>query len=136
MPCASLSATSGAAIPAVMSPKPAGRVNSAGRSPAAADDHQPARWHFRLDGADYLAESDGHRWSLTTKAPTARADVTITAAAQALAAFIFAGAEADIDITRRDRASPAIPATDRHHGHRRTPRLGQGTWARAGPRAR
>ena len=99
VPCASLSATSGAAIPAVMSPKPAGRVNSAGRWPAAADDHQPARWHFRLDGADYLAESDGHRWSLTTKAPTAPADVTITATTQALAAFIFAGAEADIDIT-------------------------------------
>jgi hypothetical protein len=22
----------------------------------ATDDHQPARWHFRLDGTDYLAE--------------------------------------------------------------------------------
>jgi DNA-binding HxlR family transcriptional regulator len=64
----------------------------------ATDDHRPARWHFRLDGADYLAESDGHHWSLTTKAPTAPADVTITATAQALAAFIFAGAEAGIDI--------------------------------------
>jgi HxlR-like helix-turn-helix len=31
----------------------------------AADDRQPARWHFRLDGADYLAESDGQQWSLT-----------------------------------------------------------------------
>ena len=33
----------------------------------AADDHEPARWHFRLDGADYLAESDGHHWSLTAE---------------------------------------------------------------------
>ena len=23
-----------------------------------ADDHEPARWHFRLDGADYLVEND------------------------------------------------------------------------------
>src|SRR6266702_4228996 len=30
----------------------------------AAGDHEPARWYFRLDGADYLAESDGHQWSL------------------------------------------------------------------------
>jgi len=35
----------------------------------AADDHEPARWHFRLDGADYLAESDGHR---TPTAPRPR----------------------------------------------------------------
>ncbi len=33
----------------------------------AATDHRPARWHFRLDGADYLAESDGHHWSLAAK---------------------------------------------------------------------
>ncbi len=33
----------------------------------AAGDHRPARWHFRLDGADYLAESDGRHWSLTTR---------------------------------------------------------------------
>jgi hypothetical protein len=64
----------------------------------ATDDHRPARWHFRLDGADYLAESDGHHWSLTTKAPTVPADVTITATTRALAAFIFAAAEAGIDI--------------------------------------
>src|SRR5579863_3884488 len=41
----------------------------------AGGDHGPARWHFRLDGADYLAESDGHRWLLTTGAPPAPADV-------------------------------------------------------------
>jgi DNA-binding transcriptional ArsR family regulator len=65
----------------------------------AADDHRPARWHFRLDGADYLAENDGHHWSLAARAPAAPADVTITATTQALAGFIFAGAEDGIDIT-------------------------------------
>jgi DNA-binding HxlR family transcriptional regulator len=65
----------------------------------AAGDHRPARWHFRLDGADYLADSDGRRWSLTTRAPAGPADVTITATTQALRAFIFAGAEAGVDIT-------------------------------------
>ena len=70
----------------------------------ATDDHQPARWHFRLDGADYLAESDGHQWSLTARAPPAPADVTITATAQALTTLIFAGSDADIDITGKPRA--------------------------------
>jgi len=65
----------------------------------AADDHEPARWHFRLDGTDYLAESDGQQWSLAAKAPPAPADVTITATTQALAAFIFAGSDRDLDIT-------------------------------------
>jgi DNA-binding HxlR family transcriptional regulator len=65
----------------------------------ATDDHRPACWHFRLDGADYLAESDGHHWSLTTTVPEATADVTITATTQALAAFIFTGSDAGIDIT-------------------------------------
>ena len=65
----------------------------------AADDHEPARWHFRLNGADYLAESDGHRWSLTTGAPSASADVTITGTTQALTALIFAGSDRDLDIT-------------------------------------
>ena len=71
----------------------------------AADASEPARWHFRLDGADYLAESDGLRWSLTTGAPTAieesagPAEVTITGTGQALTALIFAGSDAGIDIT-------------------------------------
>jgi DNA-binding HxlR family transcriptional regulator len=65
----------------------------------AAGDHEPARWHFRLDGADYLAESDGHQWSLTTGAPSAPADVTIAGTTQALTALIFAGRDADIDIS-------------------------------------
>jgi DNA-binding HxlR family transcriptional regulator len=64
-----------------------------------ADDHEPARWHFRLDGADYLVENDGRQWSLTAGAPPARADVTITATTQALAAFIFARPDLDLDIT-------------------------------------
>jgi DNA-binding HxlR family transcriptional regulator len=65
----------------------------------AADDHDPARWHFRLDGADYLAESDGQQWVLTTGAPSASAEVTITGTAQALTALIFAGSDAEIDLT-------------------------------------
>ena len=64
----------------------------------AADDHQPARWHFRLDGGDYLAESDGQRWSLTTGVPSAPGEVTITGTAQALTALIFAGSDTGIDI--------------------------------------
>ncbi|HUK67379.1 MAG TPA: helix-turn-helix domain-containing protein [Streptosporangiaceae bacterium] len=64
-----------------------------------ADDHEPACWHFRLDGADYLVESDGRQWSLTAGAPPARADVSITATTQALAAFIFARPDLDLDIT-------------------------------------
>ncbi len=63
------------------------------------DDHEPARWHFRLDGADYLAESDGRQWSLTAKAPPAPADVTITATTQALTGLIFAGSDTGIEIT-------------------------------------
>ena len=65
----------------------------------AGDDHEPARWHFRLDGADYLAESDGHRWSLAANAPAGPADVTITAAAQDLTAFIFRGQDRGIEVT-------------------------------------
>ena len=65
----------------------------------ATDDHQPARWHFRLDGADYLVDSDGQHWSLTAGTPPAPADVTITATTQALRAFIFAGSDRGIDIT-------------------------------------
>jgi DNA-binding HxlR family transcriptional regulator len=70
----------------------------------ATDDHEPARWHFRLDGTDYLAESDGHQWSLTAKALPAPADVTITATTQALTALIFAGSDAGIDITGEPKA--------------------------------
>ena len=63
------------------------------------DGHEPARWHFRLDGADYLVESDGRQWSLTAGAPPARPDVTITATTQALTALIFTGSDTGIDIT-------------------------------------
>jgi DNA-binding HxlR family transcriptional regulator len=65
----------------------------------ATGDHEPARWHFRLDGADYLAGSDGRQWSVTAGAPSAPSDVTITATTQALAALIFAGSDPGIDIT-------------------------------------
>ena len=69
----------------------------------ATDDHEPARWHFRLDGADYLAESDGRQWSLTAQAPPAPAEVTITATTQALTGLIFAGSDTSIDITGETR---------------------------------
>ena len=65
----------------------------------AADNHEPARWHFRLDGTDYLAESNGAQWSVTASPSPAPADVTITATAQSLAALIFTGSDAGIDIT-------------------------------------
>jgi DNA-binding HxlR family transcriptional regulator len=64
----------------------------------AGGDHEPARWHFRLDGADYLVESDGHQWSLAAEAPAARADVTITATTESLAAFIFGRPDPDLDL--------------------------------------
>ena len=64
----------------------------------AAGDLDPACWHFRLDGASYLVESDGRRWSLATGAPSAPAGVTITGTAQALTALIFAGSDAGLDI--------------------------------------
>jgi DNA-binding HxlR family transcriptional regulator len=54
----------------------------------ASDDHEPARWHFRLDGADYLAEGDGQQWSLAAKAPSAPADVTVTATTGSLTSLI------------------------------------------------
>ena len=68
----------------------------------ATDDHQPARWRFRLDGTDYLAESDGYHWALTTATPAepaAPADVTISGTTQALTALIFAGSDRGVDIT-------------------------------------
>ena len=64
----------------------------------AADDHEPARWHFRLDGADYLAESDGQQWSLTTAVPDRPAGVFVTGTAQGLTTLIFRGSDAEIDI--------------------------------------
>jgi hypothetical protein len=61
----------------------------------AADDHEPARWHFRLDETDYLAESNGAQWSVTA----GTGHVTITATTQFLAGLIFTGSDAGIDIT-------------------------------------
>jgi DNA-binding HxlR family transcriptional regulator len=62
------------------------------------DDRAPARWHFRLDGADYLVESDDRQWSLSTSSPAAAADVTIIGTAESLAAFIFTGSHPGLDI--------------------------------------
>jgi DNA-binding HxlR family transcriptional regulator len=75
-----------------------------------AGDHEPARWHLRLDQADYLVECDGQRWTVAAGIAPARADVMITATTGALAAFIFAGPDAagpgaGIDIT--GEAGPA-----------------------------
>jgi DNA-binding HxlR family transcriptional regulator len=68
----------------------------------AAGDQEPVRWHFLLDGADYLAESEGARWSLAAKAPAGPVDVTISGTAQALAALIFTGSDTGIDIVGED----------------------------------
>ena len=70
----------------------------------AGDDHEPARWHFRVDGADYLAESDGREWLLTAQAPPAPADVTVTATARAIGAMIFTGSAHDVDVVGADDA--------------------------------
>jgi DNA-binding HxlR family transcriptional regulator len=63
-----------------------------------AGDHAPARWHFRIDGSDYVARGDGRQWLLTTQAPPGPADVTITATTGSLAAFIVAGIDHEVDI--------------------------------------
>jgi DNA-binding HxlR family transcriptional regulator len=66
----------------------------------ATDDHGPARWHFRLDDAEYLAESDGRGWSLTAPAaPPVSADVTIAGTSQSLTAFIFGHPDPGLDIS-------------------------------------
>jgi len=67
----------------------------------ATDDHEPARWHFRFPDDDYFVECDGHRWSLATTDPRARADVTVTATVETFVQFVFAPpgtSEPDIDI--------------------------------------
>lgn len=64
----------------------------------AATDRASARWHFRLDGGDYVVESDGRDWSLTARAPSAPADVTVTGSRPALTALIFAGSDDGLEI--------------------------------------
>jgi len=64
----------------------------------AAGEHRAARWHFRLDGADYLAESDGSHWSLTAGPVAAPADVTVTGTTWALAEYIFTGSDGGVDV--------------------------------------
>jgi DNA-binding HxlR family transcriptional regulator len=79
----------------------------------AGGDREPARWHFRLDGADYLIESDGRRWTLSARpapqpsapdAPEEQADVTITGTARALGGLVFGQGGDDIDIAGDGRA--------------------------------
>ena len=70
-----------------------------------ADDRAAARWHFRLDGGDYLAESDGDRWSLAARAPSGPVDVVITATARALRTLIFTGSDVGVDIVGEDDAT-------------------------------
>ena len=65
----------------------------------AAGDQPPARWHFRIDGADYLAENDGKHWTLTAGAPTGPAEVTITTTVRGLTALIFSGSGTGVTIT-------------------------------------
>jgi DNA-binding HxlR family transcriptional regulator len=65
----------------------------------AANDHRPARWQLHLDGADYLVDSNGHHWSLSTGIAPAPADVTITATTASLARFIFGGSGDNLTIT-------------------------------------
>jgi DNA-binding HxlR family transcriptional regulator len=64
----------------------------------AGGDPAPARWHFRLDGGDYLVASDGRQWSLTTGVPAGPVDVTITGTARALTALIFAQSDLGLEI--------------------------------------
>jgi DNA-binding HxlR family transcriptional regulator len=65
----------------------------------AGDDHEPACWHFRIDGSDYFAQSDGHRWTLTIQPPAVPADVTITATTGSLAAFVATGYDHDVEVS-------------------------------------
>ena len=64
----------------------------------ATDDHRPARWHFRLDGHDYLVHSDGNRWRVSAEAPSTPAEVTVTGTAAALVALIFNQSDRDLAI--------------------------------------
>jgi DNA-binding HxlR family transcriptional regulator len=65
---------------------------------AASGDHQPAHWHFRLDGNDYLVHSETDRWRVTAEAPSTPAEVTVTGTAAALAALIFNQSDQDLAI--------------------------------------
>jgi DNA-binding HxlR family transcriptional regulator len=66
---------------------------------AGGGDGEPARWHFRLDGGDYLVRGDGRRWSLTAGDPPGPADVTITGTTRALTGLIFGRPDPGLDIT-------------------------------------
>lgn len=61
-----------------------------------ADDHEPALWHFRLDGADHLVRRDGDRWTVTTGAPTSPVDVRVSGTSAGLIRLIFEGSDRDL----------------------------------------
>jgi DNA-binding HxlR family transcriptional regulator len=72
-----------------------------------ASDQVRARWHFRFPGQDYLVEGDGRHWSLTSGAPQAECDVTVTATVDAFVQFLFGPpepAELKIDIVGDPKA--------------------------------
>ena len=82
------------------------RASSSGTAPLrypgldlATDDHEPARWHFRLDGTDYLAESNGAQWSVTGQPAAGTGRRHDDRDHPVLAALIFTGSDAGIDIT-------------------------------------
>jgi len=70
----------------------------------AAGEHRAACWHFRLDGADYLAESDGSRWSLSAGPVAGPTDVTVTGTTWALAEYIFTGSDGGVDVAGESSA--------------------------------
>ena len=86
---------------------------------------EPARWHFRLDGGDYLAEGDHHGWTLTANAPGRpgrRHDHRDHPRPGRLHLRRPRPRHPD---HRRGRAGREIPAADRRHGRSRGTRLNQ-----------
>ena len=85
-----------------------------------------ARWHFRLDGGDYLAEGDARGWSLSANAPAPRRpgrrhDHRDQPRPGRLHLRRARPRHRD---HRRSRAGREIPAADRRHGRRRGTRRG------------
>jgi DNA-binding HxlR family transcriptional regulator len=87
-------------------------------------------WRWPQAGEPLHAE---HLWSVTASPSPAPADVTITATTQSLAALIFTGSDAGIDITG-ETGGRTIPPAHRHHGCRRRACLVCGAACRRSPR--
>ena len=78
------------------------------------DDHQPALWHFRLEGTDYLIESDGHRWTLEHAAPSGPVGVMIDTTTAELAKYVFnPDTEADIHLAGDENERQRFRRTSR-----------------------